>query len=682
LNRPTPNRLGAETSPYLQQHAHNPVDWYPWGPDALEKARAEDKPILLSIGYSACHWCHVMERESFEDPLTATLMNEGFVNIKVDREERPDLDGIYMRAIQSLVGRGGWPLTAFLTPDGRAFYGGTYFPPTARHGMPSFRQVLDGVMDAYTNRRDEVEKGAQELLSMILAEPQVELSKGSQETLDLAFSSLRGQFDARFGGFGQAPKFPQPTTLEFLLRYHHSAGNDEALQMVLTTLRGMARGGMRDQLGGGFHRYSVDAVWLVPHFEKMLYDNGLLARVYLHAFLLTGEEEFKETVTSTLDYLLDDLTSPEGGFYSARDADSEGEEGIFYIWSREELNEILGPTEGPWLAELYGVTSGGNFEGRNILHLSRGLGEEAEARDLTPEELKTTLVAARDLLLEKRSSREAPFRDEKVLVSWNSFVLRALAESGIALGRPDYLEVARKNARFLLDELRTDEGLLRSWKEGPGKVTGFLEDYAGLGNALLTLHEATLEAEWIEEARWLLEKTEALFWDREKGLFYDTPVNGEELIVRPRVLPDAATPSGHSLAVEFFQRGAALFGSEPQGAIATRSLAREEGSMARFPSAFGRLLSILTSEITPSREVVILGDPQEDETQALLATAHEKYRPDQVVLGGLGSALPPLPLLEGRTQQDGKPTAYVCRDFTCSAPVQDPEALRAALEEG
>jgi uncharacterized protein YyaL (SSP411 family) len=671
-----------ETSPYLQQHSLNPVDWYPWGAEALERALAQDKPILLSIGYSACHWCHVMERESFEDPLTAAQMNDGFVNIKVDREERPDLDGIYMRAVQSLVGRGGWPLTAFLTPNGKAFYGGTYFPPTPRQGMPSFRQVLDGVLDAFHNRRDEVERGAGELLAMIRAEtPKVD-SAGSQETLSQAFQGLRREFDARLGGFGVAPKFPQPTTLEFLLRHHRSTGNEEALQMVLTTLRHMARGGIRDHLGGGFHRYSVDAAWLVPHFEKMLYDNGLLARVYLHAFLLTGDPEFEETVTSTLDYLLDDLTHPQGGFFSARDADSEGEEGVFYVWTPQELETVLEPQDAGLFLEIYGVTPLGNFEGKNILHLSRGLEEEAEARGLTVPALKEKLREARERLLEVRSRREPPFRDEKILVSWNAFVLRALAEAGMALGREDYLRAARKSARFLLDELRTDKGLLRSWKDGPGKVPAFLEDYAGLGNALLTLHGATLEGEWLEEAQWLMDRTRELFWDPEKELFFDTPVDGEELIVRPRDLPDGATPSGHSLAVEFFQRGAVIFGREEEGAMARSSLTREEGSMARFPSAFGRLLSALEGQGATWDEVVILGNAREADTTSLLAAAHQGYRPNQVTLGGLAEELPELPLLEGRTLKDGKATVYVCRDHTCSAPIHDPEALLRELGEG
>jgi uncharacterized protein YyaL (SSP411 family) len=676
------NRLQKEASPYLRQHAGNPVDWYPWGAEALTKARAQDKPILLSIGYSACHWCHVMERESFEDPGMAAFMNEGFVCIKVDREERPDLDGIYMRAVQSLTGRGGWPLTAFLTPEGKTFFGGTYFPPTPRQGMPAFRQVMEAVLDAWRNRREEVERGAGQLLSVLRQEPDKGSPLERNQVLAQAYRSLREQFDDRLGGFGPPPKFPQPTTLEFLLGYHHLTGEDQALEMVLATLRAMGRGGMRDQLGGGFHRYSVDARWLVPHFEKMLYDNGLLARVYLHAFLLSGEEEFRDVAVSTLDYLLEDLRRPEGGFYSARDADSEGEEGLFYLWTRKELEEILDPPAAELVGEVYGVTPGGNFEGRSILHLPRGLPEVAESMGLELPALKSRLREAQRLLLAARERREAPFRDEKVLTSWNSFTLRALAEAGAALGEARFMEAARANATFLLENLREDDRILRSWKDGPGSIPGFLEDYAGLGTALLALHEATLETRWLEEAQWVLERTKALFWDEKEEVFYDTPVDGEPLVLRPRDLPDAATPSGNSLGVEFFQWAGILFGDEESRRIAKHSLEREAGSMARFPSAFGRLLSILVREGLPPLEVVILGDPEEKDTRALLRKAHRRFLPNRVILGGAVEDLPPLPLLEGRERKGGRATAYVCRDFTCGPPVQDPEALARELAVG
>ncbi|MFH1763757.1 MAG: thioredoxin domain-containing protein [Gemmatimonadota bacterium] len=661
-----PNRLAKETSPYLLQHAENPVDWFPWGEEALSKARAEDKPILLSIGYSACHWCHVMERESFEDEGTAALMNEGFVSIKVDREERPDLDSIYMRAVQASVGRGGWPLTAFLTPDGRFFFGGTYFPPEARHGMPSFRQLLGAVADAFRNRREEIEDGSNRLLALLKGgsapegrppgpgahhggaevgegetTPEGRLTRIASPTLDQAARSLAGQFDPIHGGFGPAPKFPQPVTLEFLLHHFDRTGSDEALEMVLATLRSMSRGGMRDHLGGGFHRYSVDDRWLVPHFEKMLYDNGLLARVYLHAFQITGDPELEDIVTSTLDYVLDDLRDPAGGFYSARDADSEGEEGLFYLWRLQEVEAVLGKAEGALFSRAYDVSAAGNFEGRNILHLPRGLDSQARTEGIPEGELASRLGRARAHLRESRSARVHPFRDEKVLVGWNSFVLRALAEAGATLGRVDYLDAARRNAGFLLGSLRREGRLLRSWKDGDARIPAFLEDYAGLGNALLTLYEGCLEPRWLEEAKGLTDQLLTLFWEQEEGLFYDSAKDAEELVIRPREVMDNATPSGTSLAVELLLRASAIFGIDAYRQVAVRTLVREAESLARYPSAFGRLLSALSLSSAPPLEVV---------------------------------------LLEGREARGEKATAYVCREFTCSAPLHDAEALRLELE--
>jgi len=666
------------------------VDWYPWGEEALSLARREDKPILLSIGYAACHWCHVMERESFEDEATAALMNGSFVNVKVDREERPDLDGIYMRAVQLLTGRGGWPLTAFLTPEGKAFHAGTYFPPEPRHGMPSFRQLLHAVVDAYRNRREEVERGSDQLLAAIStgshpvrgagrdapgAIPTSTSESLGEKILDEAFEFLRGRFDPSHGGFGPAPKFPQPTTLELLLRYHHRTGDPEALEMVLHTLRAMARGGMRDHLGGGFHRYSVDARWLVPHFEKMLYDNGLLSRIYLHAYQLTGEPELMEVVTSTLDYILEELGDPQGGFYSARDADSEGEEGLFYLWTSPEVDAVLGTEPGALFKRSYDISLRGNFEGRNILNLPRSLGAVAESEGLALQELEEMMSQARAELKKARSRREAPFRDEKVLVGWNSFVLRALAEAGIVLGREDYLRAARRNAEFLLGSLRKNGRLLRSWKDGPGKVPGFLEDYAGLGNALLTLHGATLELRWLKEARTLIDLTLDLFWEDEAGLLYDVSRDGEQLVVRPREVMDNATPSGNSLAVEFLLRAGHIFGEDRYHEVAARALSVEEGTMGRFPSAFGRLLSVLDSHLSPPVEVALLGAPGSPGMKDLLRGTHRPYSPNRVVLGGDPSSLPPLPLLTGRGMEGGKATAFVCRGFTCSPPITDPEEL-------
>jgi hypothetical protein len=692
-----PNRLAHETSPYLLQHAHNPVDWYPWGEEALAQARAEDRPILLSIGYSACHWCHVMERESFEDPRTAAQMNRAFVNIKVDREERPDLDSIYMRGVQLLTGGGGWPLTAFLAPDGRLFHGGTYFPPESRYGMPSFRQVLAAVEEAWRDRRGEVERGSRRILEVLrgggrgvgggTGDPGQGDAAGRPApgpgTLEGAFRFLARRFHAELGGFGPPPKFPQPENLELLLRHFRRTGSEVALDMALVTLRAMARGGIRDHLGGGFHRYSVDARWLVPHFEKMLYDNGLLARAYLHAFQLTGDEEMGDAATSTLDYVLEDLTSPEGGFHSARDADSDGEEGLFYVWTPAEVEALLGPGEGALFRRAYDVSEAGNFEGRNILHLPHPLEAVAHAEGIGAGELRERLARSRRILKEARSGRTAPFRDEKVLVSWNSFVLRALAEAGAALGRADYLAAARRNAAFLLGSLRRGERLLRSWKDGPGRVEGFLEDYAGLGNALLTLHEATLEARWLEEALRLAEQVVALFWEEGEGRFYDAPRDGEALVVRPRDPMDNATPSGNSLAVELLLRVAHLTSSDAKRAIAARVLEAERGAMEAIPSAFGHLLSALDRHETPPLEVVLVGGSLGDPAlQALLARAWRPYLPNRVVAGGEAGSLPALPLLEGRSVREGRATAYVCRAMTCSAPLHDPAALGEEMERG
>ncbi len=682
------NRLARETSPYLLQHAHNPVDWFPWGEEALALARGEDRPILLSIGYSACHWCHVMERESFEDSEIAAFMNERFVNIKVDREERPDLDSIYMKAVQFLTGHGGWPLTAFLTPEGRAFFGGTYFPPEPRHGMRSFRQVLEAVSDAYRNRREEVERGAHQLLAALAgANADVESAPEGAGPEDLgrailehAVRFLAGRFDPIHGGFGPAPKFPQPMTLEILLRQFHRRGDGGALGMVLRTLRGMARGGIRDHLGGGFHRYSVDDRWLVPHFEKMLYDNGLLARVYLHAFQITRDPELRDVATSTLDYILEDLTGPEGGFYSARDADSEGEEGLFYLWRPREVDEILGKEEGALFRRVYDVSETGNFEGQNILHLPRGLDSLAAGEGIPPEELEGVLRKAREALKEARSRREPPFRDEKVLVSWNSFVLRALAEAGSVLGREDYLAAARTNGAFLLETLRESGKLLRTWKDGSAKVPAFLEDHAGLGNALLTLYEVTLEPRWLQEALGLAEQVVQLFWEEDEGLFYDAPRDGERLVMRPRDIPDNATPSGNSLAVELLLRTAALCGEERLREPALRTLARTAETMRRFPSAFGRLLSALTLHLDPPVEVVLLARGGGARLREMLDAAHHPYLPNRVVAGGDPEKLPPFPLFQGRRPQGDGPTAYVCRSFTCSAPIHDPGDLLEELE--
>jgi uncharacterized protein len=693
---PEANRLAREGSPYLRQHAHNPVDWYPWGPEALERARAEDRPILLSIGYSSCHWCHVMERESFDDPETARIMNEGFVNVKVDREERPDVDQVYMRAVQAMTGQGGWPLTVFLTPDGLPFFGGTYFPPEPRHGMPSFRQVLDAGLRAWTQRRDDVEGAAGRLLEILEranlgegdADPSDEAALGEALPLTAARGLLH-RFDPAHGGFGGAPKFPQPVVLEFLLELHAATGDAPSLEAGLHTLRQMARGGIRDHLGGGFHRYSVDAHWLVPHFEKMLYDNALLASAYLKGFQLSGDEELEGVCRETLEYLLEDLRSPEGGFYSARDADSEGEEGTFYLWSRDEVDRVLGPEAAELFRHCFDVSHGGNFEGRNILHLPHDLDAVARGRDLSRSELDRVLTDARGALEVHRGEREHPFRDEKILAGWNGLALRALAEAGAALGEPRYVEAARKGAEWLLEVLRPGGAgtpLLHQIIDGKASIPAFLEDVASMGNALVSVHEATLDPRWIEDALDLADQVETRFRDAETGLLHDSPSDGDELVIRPRDVMDNPLPSGTSQAAELFLRLGRILGRDELVERARALVAREAPGMVRVPVGYGRMLAVASRLLRPAIEVAILGDPaREQEARALLQEAHRPLLPGRVVGGWDGRDAPPwpeAPLLRGRTRVEGRPTAYVCRDYSCRAPVTAPEELRAQLLEG
>jgi len=675
------NRLASETSPYLRQHAGNPVDWYPWGPEALERARLEDRPILLSIGYSSCHWCHVMERESFEDPEVAALMNELFVNIKVDREERPDLDQVYMKAVQAMTGGGGWPMTVFLTPAGVPFYGGTYFPPESRHGLPSFRQVLRAAADAYRNRGDRVRETGEHLVATLA---QLSARAGAEpvgpEALDGAFRGLASQFDAVHGGFGRAPKFPQPVTLELLLRHHLRTGADDALHMATHTLRRMAAGGIRDHLGGGFHRYSVDARWLVPHFEKMLYDNALLASAYLAGHQVTGDADLREVVVDTLDYLVADMRLAEGGFASARDADSEGEEGLFYTWTPEELSAHLSAPDAQLLARVYDVTAEGNFEGRSILYLPHPLDAVARSMGEDAGELGRRMADARATLLAARAAREAPFRDDKVLVSWNALAVRAFAEAAAALGRPDYLRVATETADFLWRSCRSADRLLHVSMEGRAKIDAFLDDHAALGNAFLSLHAATLAPEWLERARWLCEEILTRFWDAPTGSVFDTASDAERLVLRPRDAMDNATPSGPSLAAELLARAGHLFDETRYRETATRIIAREAEMLARYGPAFGRMLSVLDRTLAPPVEIAIVGAEGDDGTDALVRAAHGSLVRNLTVAGRRGRASPEgVPLLDGRDPIDGRAAAYVCSGYACRLPVTDPGAVRAEL---
>ena len=682
-----PNRLTAETSPYLLQHKDNPVEWYPWGPEALERARAEDKPILLSIGYSACHWCHVMEHESFEDEDTARLMNEHFVNIKVDREERPDIDSIYMTAVQQMTGHGGWPLTAFLTPDGVPFYGGTYFPPEPRHGMPSFRQILAGVHDAYASRREQVEQSAAELHDLLqknaaLRAPPAELDSS---ILDRAFHTLAARFDARYGGLGGAPKFPQPLTLDFLLRQWKRTGSAEALRIVEQTLHRMAEGGIYDQVGGGFHRYSVDARWLVPHFEKMLYDNALLSRTYLHAYQATGEERFRQVAEETLRYVAREMRSPQGGFFSSQDADSEGEEGLFYIWTPEEIDAVLGERDGMLFRRFYGVTPEGNFEGKNILHVNRSVEAVAAATDATVAEVEAALERGRDALYAARAERVWPARDDKVLTAWNAMMLHSFAEAARVLGIAEYREIAVANAEFLLRELKQGDGLLRSYKDGTAKIDAFLEDYALLVDALLAVYEATWNGRWVREARDLADAMLQRFWDEDEGVFYDTPVGGEELVVRPRDLYDNPTPAGTSAATLALLHLSALVGEPEYARIAVRVLRGMGQLLAQMPGAFAHLLGALDFHLAPPREVAIIGDASAEDTQALLEVLDDRFLPNTTFAfarpENVEESSELIPLLEGRAMVNGRATAYVCERHACRQPVTEAAGLREELEE-
>jgi len=680
------NRLIDETSPYLLQHAHNPVDWYPWGPEALTRAHAENRPILLSVGYSACHWCHVMERESFEDPAIARLMNENFVPIKVDREERPDLDAIYMEAVQAMSGGpGGWPMTVFLTPDGVPFYGGTYYPPTDRMGMPGFTRVLTSVAQAYRNSPDEIRRSAEGLRGQLGRSLMgYEATALGPDVAREAYEGLAVQFDPAHGGFGPAPKFPQPMNHEFLLRYHHRTGEPHALEMTRATLDAMRRGGIYDQLGGGFHRYSTDDVWLVPHFEKMLYDNALLARVYLEAYQVTGDPAYRATVEETLEYVRREMTSPEGGFYSAQDADSEGEEGKFFVWTAGEIAEIAGPSDGPLVMDYYGATEAGNFEGSNILRLARTAERVAQTHGVTVDRVHAAVRRAHGALLTERERRVKPGRDEKILTAWNGLMLRAYAEAARVLGRDDYRRIAEQSADFLLSNLRRPDGrLLRTYKDGQAKLNGYLDDYAALASGLLALYETTFEPRIFADACTLADAMLAHFWDDDEGGFFTTSDDHERLVSRPKELFDNAVPAGNSMAVEALARLAALSGRTDYAERAEATLGALTGIVRRAPGGFGRLLAALEFALATPTEVAIVGAPlapEAEDERALAAVTRAAYLPNVVVAAARPGAVDAgIALLDGRDPVDGRAAAYVCQHFACRRPVTTPQELASEL---
>jgi uncharacterized protein len=671
------NRLANETSPYLLQHAHNPVDWYPWGSEALERARQEDRPIFLSIGYSACHWCHVMERESFEDTEIAAQLNRDFVPIKVDREERPDLDEVYMAAVQAMTGSGGWPMSVFLTPDLQPFYGGTYFPPTDRHGLPGFPRLLEGVADAYRTRRDEVASQAN-LLAQHLRE-QLAVQPGTADPqrgqLEAAVRALAVTFDPRLGGFGGAPKFPAPMTLEFLLRVWRRNQDQETLRMVTVTLDAMSRGGINDQLGGGFARYSTDAQWLVPHFEKMLYDNAQLAHAYLEAYRATGEQRYRAVVQSTLDFVLRELATSDGGFASALDADSEGEEGRFYLWTDADLRAALtdagfSADDAEAMARFWDVTPTGNWEGRSIL---RVVGPEPEAELV--ERARAVLLAAREL-------RVRPGRDEKQLAAWNGLLLRSLAEAGACLGRTEYLAAADDITRFVGKVLlRPDGSLWRTARDGVGHTPAFLEDYACLADGLLAAHAALGRADDLLLARKLMDRAITDFWDDAAGSFWDTSDAHEAIVARPRSVIDGATPAGNSVAADVLMRLALLTGEAEYDRRARAILRVVANAFERQPQLFGRLLSAIDRSLSEPIDVVVAttGDASGEE---LRAAALRPYSPDLVVASlNPGDATADWSLLLEKGPIGGKATAYVCRGYACQAPTGDPAAVDLQIAE-
>jgi len=674
------NRLADETSPYLRQHADNPVDWYPWGDEAFARARADDKPILLSVGYSSCHWCHVMAHESFEDDAVAAVMNERFVNVKVDREERPDVDAVYMHAVQAMTGSGGWPMTVFLDPDGRPFFGGTYFPPDDRQGMPGFVRLLDAVDDAWRTRRGDLLQQADQLHQAIEEGTSIggrdTGAAPSAATLHQAVASLERQFDPRFGGFGRAPKFPQAMALTFLLDLATAPdAAPEILEMVRVSLDAMAAGGIYDQVGGGFHRYSVDAHWLIPHFEKMLYDQALLTRAYVHGWLVTGEPRYRRVVEETVGYVLRVLRHEAGGFFSAEDADSEGVEGKFYVWSLTELEELCGD-DLPELVRHFGVTARGNFEDPhsgfrgNILHAVGPTEDRPEA-----------VARVLPILFDAREHRVRPGLDDKVLLGWNALFLRALAEAADAFDRADWMDAARVNARFLLAELRRADGrLLRSWQAGRANLLAYAEDYAALLEALLTLAEVD-DVAWLDDARSVADGLVVLFADDDRGGFFTTGIDAEALIVRPKDYQDNATPSENSLAADGLLRLAALTGDTAAAHRAERWISTMAPVLGEHPTAFAFLLEALERMLRPPLEVAIVGDAGDPGREALVAELRRRLLPGAVrVTAAPGDGADLTPLLADRPTVDGHATAYVCERFACRAPVTDPGALRGQLD--
>ena len=675
-----PNRLSSATSPYLLQHADNPVDWYPWGAEALERAAAEDKPILLSVGYAACHWCHVMAHESFEDAATAQLMNTHFVNIKVDREERPDIDGIYMQAVQAMTGHGGWPMTVFLTPRGEPFYGGTYFPPLERHGMPSFKRVLLAVSEAYRTKPETVEQTAHQLREMFAAGSSLDTRGGSADgaVLASAYQALTRAYDAERGGFGGAPKFPPSMTLDFLLRHWARTGTEFALDIVLNSFRAMARGGLFDQVGGGIHRYSVDANWLVPHFEKMLYDNALFARLGVGLWQATGDAEVRRATHATFDWIGREMTSPEGGFYSSLDADSEGEEGKFYVWDDEALTALLG-SDAAVVRAYWGSSPSGNFEGHNILHVADEPSVVSRLHGLTLAQLDAVIERARARLYSERAGRVWPALDDKVIASWNGLMLRAVAQGARVFADADLRALAVRNGTFLRTQMVREGRVIRSFRGGVTTSMGFLEDHAAVALGFLEMYALTFERSWLDDAMAIADVVVDRFHDPELGIFFDTARDHEALITRPRDVTDNAVPSGNSLVADLLLRLSVITGESRGGELARRACDSMAEGLARHPTAFGHLLGVADMALYGATEVALVGSPASTPFKELEAALTSRYVPALVLAGGLPDENSSLALLRGRSAPPGGATAYLCRGYQCESPTSQPHELLAQL---
>lgn len=680
------NHLAEESSPYLRQHAHNPVDWYPWGEEATERAKKEDKPLLVSIGYSACHWCHVMEKECFENEKIAEVMNELFVNVKVDREERPDLDHLYMNAVQMLTGSGGWPLTVFLTPELVPFFGGTYFPPDDRAGMPGFGRVLRSVAAAYRSRGEDVRSNGSQLVSALQS---FSIPSGPRETpsADLikeACLSLERLYDWEYGGFGVTPKFPQTGALGLLLRIASDEGDGRSLRMIQKAIDGMAAGGIRDHLGGGFHRYSVDRQWLVPHFEKMLYDNATLARTYLDAFVLTRKEDYAGVARETLDYVLREMTRPEGGFFSSQDADTEGEEGAYYVWSEEEILSLLGEREGRIVARYFGVDGGGNFERNlNVLHRCVSVNALSRLFKVSHEEARRILETGKRVLVEARQRRHPPLRDEKVITSWNALMVGAMARGYQVLGDERFRQAARATGNFLLRELRTEDGLRHVWTNGRARVPGFLEDYAFAGEGLLDLWETDFDVRWLQEGKNLADEMVELFWNEASQRFSASGPKHEKLIADIPSVQDEPYPSGNSVAVHVLLRLAALTGDSHYRQKAEQVLRSLLPMMKASPAVFPHLLSGVHRYLSPLVQLVVVAEDARD-TRAHLEAAWNRYLPNATIVlksSGAAKELQKLvPSARGKSSRDGKATAYLCVGHNCLAPLTDVRELEKAIE--